>query len=335
MKMMPMKEDLPLRLTVCVISYNQAPYIRQCLDSILNQDLDDPFEIVIGDDCSTDGTRAIIEDYAARYPHIVRLVPSEQNRGAAANYFATHAEARGEFVAHVDGDDYWLPGKLRAQLDAMQRHPECSVCVHDCLTYDEAAGRIVAHHFFRGRIKVTRGEAILDLTFLAAHLPFFAHSTKMYRRSAAEGLVYEGREMIDCHWHLYHAKRGKIVYIDKALAAYRRGVGVSHASLSTRVPSEYLRHTFEDAIAYGAKLGVPQEALNSSAAGTYGRWAAKFALAGNFKESAYYAEKSRESGGSVIYRWAMTIFTRHPSIGRRLMKVWMWGLHFWELRRAI
>jgi len=332
------REDIPgsFRLTVCVITYNQAPYIRQCLDSILSQDLDEPFEVVVGDDSSTDGTRKIIEEYVAQYPGVVRLLPGEQNRGATANYFHTHAEARGEFVAHIDGDDYWLPGKLRAQLDAMRRHPDCAICAHDCLVFDEATGRIEANHFFRKRLKVNpQNETILDLAFLAAHLPFFAHSTKMYRRSAAEGLIYEGREMIDCHWHLYHAGRGSIVYINKVLGAYRRGVGVSHASLSVQVPSQYLRDMFEDSVVYGVALGIPQAALNRSAARTYGRWAVKFALAGQMEEFAQYAKKSRASGRIAAYLWIMEILAPFPSMSRRLARLGVWGLRFWNERDEI
>ena len=323
-------------LTVCVITYNQAPYIRQCLDSILSQDVDEPFEVIVGDDCSTDGTRSIIEDYVARYPGVVRLVPGEKNRGATANYFATHAEASGDFVAHIDGDDYCLPGKLRAQLDAMQRHPECAVCAHDCMVFDEATGRIEAKHFFRKRLKLNhQNEAVLDIAFLAAHLPFFAHSTKMYRRSAAEGLIYEGREMIDCHWHLYHAGRGSIVYINEVLGAYRRGVGVSHASLSVQVPSRYLRDMFEDSIAYGVALGVPETTLNRSAARTYGRWAVKFALAGQMDEFAQYAKKSRASGKIAAYLWIMEILSPFPTMSRRLARLGIWGIRFWNERDGI
>jgi len=324
------------RLTVCVITYNQAPYIRQCLDSILAQDVDEPFEVVVGDDCSTDETRSIIEDYVARYPGIVRLVPGEKNRGATANYFATHAEASGEFVAHIDGDDYCLPGKLRAQLDAMQRHPDCTVCAHDCVVFDESTSRIESKHFFRKRLKLNQqNEAVLDISFLAAHLPFFAHSTKMYRRSAAEGLIYEGREMIDCHWHLYHAGRGSIVYINKVLGAYRRGVGVSHASLSVQVPSQYLRDMFEDSINYGVALGIPRATLNRSAARTYGRWAVKFALAGQMEEFKQYAKKSRQSGRIAAYLWVMEMLAPFPSMSRRLAKLGIWSLRSWNERDGI
>jgi glycosyltransferase involved in cell wall biosynthesis len=320
-------------VSICVITYNQAPYIRQCLDSILAQDIGESFEVIVGDDCSTDGTRDIIDDYVVRYPGIVRLLPAEENRGATANYFATHAEAKGEFVAHIDGDDYCLPGKLRAQLDAMQRHPECAVCAHDCLVFDEATGRIEANHFFRKRLKVNRqNEALLDISFLATHLPFFAHSTKMYRRSAAEGLIYEGREMIDCHWHLYHAGRGSIVYINTVLGAYRRGVGVSHASLAVQVPSQYLRDMFEDSINYGVALGIPRATLNRSAARTYGRWAVKFALAGQMETFRQYAAKSRNAGRIAAYLWIMEVLAPFPSVSRRLARLGIWGMRFWNER---
>jgi glycosyltransferase involved in cell wall biosynthesis len=328
------------RLTVCVVAYNQAPYLGQCLDSILAQEVDEAMEIVVGDDGSTDGSRAIAEDYARRFPDRVRVVGDGCNRGASANYFATHAEARGEFVAHIDGDDYMLPGKLQAQLDALRRHPECAVCAHDCMTYDQAAGRIVARRFFRGHLGAdARGEAVLDLAFLAAHLPFFAHSTKMYRRAAAAGLASEGREMIDCHWHLYHAAQGPIVYLDRALGVYRQGVGVSHHAgaatvLNTRVPSLYLRATFADAVDYGRALGAPAAALARSAARTYCRWAIKFALAGQAEEFARYARLSRGQARLGPLQWLLGVLAGYPGAARPLARLGAWGLRAWRWRLA-
>ena len=96
------------KVSVCVVTYNQKKYIRQCLQSIVDQEADFDFEVIVGDDCSEDGTREIVQEFVERYPGLVKAVLHEKNVGIVVNYRSVHDLARGEYIAHCDGDDLWL-----------------------------------------------------------------------------------------------------------------------------------------------------------------------------------------------------------------------------------
>ena len=117
------------KVSILIISYNHEQYIAQTLDSVLMQKTDFPFEIVIGDDASPDKTRNICEDYAQKYPHIIRVLPTPQNLGVVPNYIRTLAACRGQYIAHLDGDDYWIDDeKLQKQVNRLDADPNLTIC---------------------------------------------------------------------------------------------------------------------------------------------------------------------------------------------------------------
>lgn len=131
-----------MKLSVFVVTYNQEKYIRQCLDGILMQKVDFDYEVVIGEDHGTDGTRAICEEYAAKYPQI-RLLPLTENLGVAGNWRRVLLECKGEYVAMCEGDDYWLDdNKLQKQVDFLDRNPKYSGCFHNANKVD-GNGRVL------------------------------------------------------------------------------------------------------------------------------------------------------------------------------------------------
>ena len=114
-------------ISVLIFVYNQEKYLRQCLDSVLMQDFTGTMEVLVGEDCSTDGSRAIVEEYAAAYPDKIIPFLREKNMGATNNGYALDVAARGKYLASLDGDDFWIwPHKLTAQFEFMEQHPECS-----------------------------------------------------------------------------------------------------------------------------------------------------------------------------------------------------------------
>ena len=122
-------------VSICCITYNHAPYIRRCLEGFLMQKTTFPFEIIINDDCSTDGTTEIIKEYADKYPDLFVPIFHEENqyqkgvRGIYAKF--VYPKVRGKYIALCEGDDYWIdPLKLQKQVDFMESHPECSMCFH-------------------------------------------------------------------------------------------------------------------------------------------------------------------------------------------------------------
>jgi glycosyltransferase involved in cell wall biosynthesis len=119
------------QVTARVVTYNHASFIRDCLEGILMQQTTFPFEIVVGEDCSTDGTREIVMNYAKEYPDKMRVITSDYNVGMRANGKRCYLASRGKYVALCDGDDHWTdPLKLQKQYDFMEAHSEYAMCYH-------------------------------------------------------------------------------------------------------------------------------------------------------------------------------------------------------------
>lgn len=121
-------------VSICCITYNHAPYIRQCLDGFIMQKTNFKFEILIHDDASTDGTADIIREYEAKYPNILKPIYQTENQySKGKNISATYnwPRAVGKYVAMCEGDDYWTdPLKLQKQVDFLEGHPDFSMCFH-------------------------------------------------------------------------------------------------------------------------------------------------------------------------------------------------------------
>jgi glycosyltransferase involved in cell wall biosynthesis len=125
--------DPPL-VSVCCITYNHEPYIRDAIEGFLMQETDFPFEVIIHDDASTDKTAEIVREYAEQYPQIIKPIFQTENQyskgvGVSATY--VWPRVQGEYIALCEGDDYWIKNdKLQKQIDYLQAHEECSMCLH-------------------------------------------------------------------------------------------------------------------------------------------------------------------------------------------------------------
>lgn len=116
------------KVSVIVATWRQADTIGRTLDSILAQVTDFPIEIIIGEDASPDATRQVCEEYMARYPQVIRLMPEAPNKGVTRNYFDCLEAARGEYIADCAGDDWWTDSsKLKRQVEFLDSHPEVSL----------------------------------------------------------------------------------------------------------------------------------------------------------------------------------------------------------------
>ena len=125
-------------LSIGVLTYNQKKYVRQALDGIIMQKVNFRYEVIVGDDCSTDGTQDILREYAQKYPNVFRLVLRDENVGATKNNFDLKHRARGKYFACLEGDDFWTDEyKLQIQVDFLEGHPEYIGCVHKCIFVGE------------------------------------------------------------------------------------------------------------------------------------------------------------------------------------------------------
>lgn len=139
-------------VTIRCIVYNHEPFLRQCLDGFVMQQTNFPFEAIVHDDASTDGSAAIIREYAEKYPDIIKPIIETENQyskrdGSIRRIMDAHT--RGKYVAYCEGDDYWTdPLKLQKQVDFLESHPDYSMCFHKAKVIAEG-GRDYVNYFFR------------------------------------------------------------------------------------------------------------------------------------------------------------------------------------------
>lgn len=127
----------PIDLSIVIITYNQEKYIAQTLDSILNQKHKYNYEIVIGEDCSTDNTKKIIEEYVEKYPDIIKPLYNNPNKGLINNYFNVINHCQGKYIMECAGDDYWLQNKVKNQIQFMKTHPNVGMCYGKAIIFDD------------------------------------------------------------------------------------------------------------------------------------------------------------------------------------------------------
>ena len=209
------------KISVIVPIHNQAPFIRETVDSVLSQDYPN-VELVLSDDGSTDGTSEILREYAAGEPNRVKVVASEENTGIAGAFNRALEAHTGEYIAWLGGDDVMLPGKLGRQMAALQASPDAIGCCHDADVFDSDSGRSYGRfsEVYNGRRGVRDGgvELLLDPAYMM--LP----STMMVRSSAVDGLRFDKRIRVSNDWlfDIELFQRGRIVGLDDVLARYRR-----------------------------------------------------------------------------------------------------------------
>jgi glycosyltransferase involved in cell wall biosynthesis len=235
---MPQWERLPtsrggarspaVTVTALIMTYNHVRFIAEAIESALIQELDDRYEILIVDDCSTDGTLEIVRDYAARHPDLIRLVVSDQNMGRCVTRARATREARGTYVALLDGDDYWTSShKLRKQSQFLDSHPACAICFHNAtVVYDDGSAEPHAFYSERPTMRISAPvpAAITALDEIAAS-NFMLTMSVMFRA----GLIaefpdwYFDARMVFDDWALYVliAEYGDIGYLDEILSVYR------------------------------------------------------------------------------------------------------------------
>jgi glycosyltransferase involved in cell wall biosynthesis len=123
-----------MKLSVCVITYNHELFIKQCLDSVINQKTNFQFEIIIAEDASTDNTRKQCEEFQITNPGRVQILDRTSNKGLIQNFVDSFRNCKGEYIAFVEGDDFWTdPQKLQKQVELLESQPELSCCFHNVI----------------------------------------------------------------------------------------------------------------------------------------------------------------------------------------------------------
>lgn len=218
--------------SICVLVYNHEGYLADALESVLSQEVGVPFEVLIGEDCSTDGSMGIALRCLAKYPEMVRIITADRNIGAFENARRLLHATRGQFIAALDGDDYWLPGKLARQISFLSENPDC-VAVYTNATAIDQDGRKIG-------IFNDVGTAKFDLGALLRRGNFLNSSSLMYRAWLKPVLQGIKGELMDYRVHLSIASQGLIGHLGEPLVAYRvNSTGSMVANENARVRELY------------------------------------------------------------------------------------------------
>ena len=201
------------RVSVCIVTFNHEKYIRDCVMSVIRQAEDVDIEILVGDDQSSDGTRAIMESLAKEFPDLIRYRRNAQRLGPAGNYQSLIEDARGSLIAHLDGDDLWVPGKLAAQVAYLDQHGDCPAVYTNAVAIDDDGGRV-------GLFNNPQPERI-TIDALVARGNFLCHSSILYRAELKDGILAYSPPFIDYRIHIYCARHGDLGYLDEGLVEYR------------------------------------------------------------------------------------------------------------------
>ncbi len=231
-----------MKVSALIVTFNHGRFIEEAIQGFLRQETDFPCELLIADDGSTDQTRDVIQRYGQEHGDRIRVLLNRSNLGARRTMIRAYHACRGQYVATLDGDDYWTsPDKLQRQADLLDRHPEYTLCFHSVRMVWDAGGREPT--IFRPR-RIKETYTLRDLF----ECNFIASCTPMYRRGLFDRHPAWCFDVPVYDWmqHVLHAQYGAIGYIDEPMAVYRQhGGGVYCMSGATErlgVAIEMLKH---------------------------------------------------------------------------------------------
>lgn len=213
-----------IKVSVCMITYNHGKYLEQAILGVLQQETTFRFELIIGNDCSTDTTDQIVKKLIKENPNTqceIVYISHAKNVGSALNAESVFGRARGQYMALCEGDDFWHDNtKLQQQVDVMDKNPSATICFHAISMVNSDGHRLSEQRLAEG-IKPSFKELFKDN---------FIHTPSVMYRIIFDPLLLDWmRDLVVGDWitHLRHAEKGEIIYIDKVMASYRfHGGGV-------------------------------------------------------------------------------------------------------------
>jgi len=204
-------------VTVRTSTYQHGSFIRECIESVLAQKTTFPFEFIIGEDFSTDGTREIVFEYAKKHPDIIRVITADYNVGMKSNGRRCRQAARGKYLATCEGDDYWTdPTKLQQQVDILEAHPEYSLCFHNARVEYMDSGR-PSHPFAKYDKEIyTIDDVVCTPWFVPTQS--IMHRRELFNTPEWTSYIFNG----DFATQLLFADKGPFYCINKEMSVYRR-----------------------------------------------------------------------------------------------------------------
>ncbi|MDP2099530.1 MAG: glycosyltransferase [Methylobacter sp.] len=216
---MPTTASTPYRISVLLVTYNHENYIRQALDSLFGQVINGPIELIVADDGSSDNTVAIIKEYENKDDRFhFNYLDNKTNRGITKNYQRAFSACSADYVAVLEGDDYWInPFKLQRQTEFLDLHWECDLCSVNYLVFEQSR-----FHFYP-RTAIGGGYRLISARDLIADNLVGNFSTCMYRKSALLALPKGLFEICSYDWivNICVARSSLIGFIEEAMSVYR------------------------------------------------------------------------------------------------------------------
>ena len=227
-----MSEGIIPILSIIVISHEQREELRRCLDSILAMNLSFPYEIIVSDDRSTDGSYELACEFAGKSEkvrgkneNLLRILALQCNsdlghcannsQRSGYNRCNAYPHARGKYIAHVDADDYFRPGATvyEKQVAALEAHPECALAMSTCLCLTEGAPLEYGTpwHFPR---KMTDGEVISQRDFVRGDWFRLNQCFIQRRHPEVDPVALYGIRYVDSVITYHHLQFGQVVYVD-------------------------------------------------------------------------------------------------------------------------
>jgi len=212
------------KVSVFLITYNHEKYVAKAIESVIAQKVNFDFELIIGEDFSTDNTRAICEQYANKYPALIKLLPSGRNYGMMANARRILQICTGEYIAMCEGDDYWTDVlKLQKQVDFLDANPDFSICFSETEIIDELEWNLPEEQFYPKREKDTF--TIED--FILSSMSIIPTATMLFRNLLPNPLpaFWEDASGGDIIIQLLIGDKGKARFMAEKMAVYRNHAG--------------------------------------------------------------------------------------------------------------
>ncbi|MEJ7912100.1 MAG: glycosyltransferase [Chitinophagaceae bacterium] len=206
-------------VSVWITTYNHEKYIAQAIEGVLSQVTDFDYEIIIGEDCSQDSTRAIVMAYKEKYPDKINLFLPPQNLGMNPMFHQTYAMCKGKYLAWLDGDDYWTSNhKLQQQVDYLESHPEVVMCFHRVDMINE-----ISNTLYESGDPLMGADSILtEDHFLDAINPVYTPSV-VHRNILSKELPswFFKLPFPDLGFYFLLLQHGKIKFLSENMGAYR------------------------------------------------------------------------------------------------------------------
>lgn len=241
-------------ISIICFTYNQFRYIKQCLDGFLMQKGNFDIEILVHDDCSTDGTKEILEEYANKYSNIIKPFYEKENQYQKSNFIRIlkniYGQCKGKYIAICEGDDYWCDEyKLQKQVDFMESHPDYALCYHPAkMIYEDESHKPI----IIGESKHKNPQPYYNL-LKGNYIP--ANSV-MYRTKYLKQELLDYPECIypgDWYNHIVVSSHGKIGYLPDVMYVYRwHSQGISHTTSDNPVEEIHLKYGVKEVNFYFA-----------------------------------------------------------------------------------